>query len=75
MRRLNQGPQDARRFQMSWVESGGAPVSPPKATGFGRLVIERMAAEALQGEVTLEFPRDGLRWLLDADAAATIREI
>ena len=69
------GPQDARRFQMSWVESGGAPVSPPKATGFGRLVIERMAAEALQGEVTLEFARNGLRWHLDADAAVAIREI
>ena len=49
------GPAGARRFKMSWVESGGAPVSPPKATGFGRMVIERMAAEALQGEVKLEF--------------------
>ena len=68
------GPRDARRFNMSWVESGGAPVSPPKATGFGRIVIERMAAEALQGQVQLEFPPDGLRWHLDADAAAAIRE-
>ena len=69
------GPTDARRLQMSWVESGGAPVSPPKSTGFGRLVIERMAAEALQGEVTLEFPREGLRWFLDADATAAIKEV
>jgi PAS domain S-box-containing protein len=68
------GPHDARRFQMSWVESGGAPVSPPKATGFGRMVIERMVAEALQGKVQLEFPEDGLRWHLDADAAAAIKE-
>jgi PAS domain S-box-containing protein len=69
------GPPDARRLQMSWVESGGAPVSPPKSAGFGRLVVERMAAEALQGEVTLEFPREGLRWFLDADATAAIKEI
>jgi two-component sensor histidine kinase len=69
------GPTDARRLQMSWVESGGAPVSPPKSAGFGRLVVERMAAEALQGEVTLEFPREGLRWFLDADATAAIKEI
>ncbi len=68
------GPSDARRFQMSWVESGGAPVSPPTATGFGRMVIERMAAEALQGQVQLEFPEDGLRWYLDADAGAAIKE-
>jgi PAS domain S-box-containing protein len=68
------GPSGARRFKMSWVESDGAPVSPPKATGFGRMVIERMAAEALQGKVQLEFPVDGLRWHLDADAAVAIRE-
>jgi hypothetical protein len=36
-------------------------------------VIERMAAEALQGKVTLEFPRQGLRWRLDADAASAIK--
>jgi hypothetical protein len=59
---------------MSWVESGGAPVSPPTATGFGRMVIERMAAEALQGQVQLEFPEDGLRWHLDADAGAAIKD-
>jgi PAS domain S-box-containing protein len=68
------GPPGARRFKMSWVESDGAPVSPPKATGFGRMVIERMAAEALQGKVQLEFPVGGLRWHLDADAAVAIRE-
>jgi PAS domain S-box-containing protein len=66
--------KDARRFHMSWVESGGVPVSPPKATGFGRLVIERMVAEALQGSVALDFARDGLRWHLDADAAAAVRD-
>ena len=33
-----------------------------------------MAAEALQGQVTLEYPREGVRWSLDADAAATLKE-
>lgn len=68
------GSRDARRFQISWVESGGAPVSPPTASGFGHLVIERMAAEALQGQVLLEFPQDGLRWYLDADASAAVKD-
>jgi len=68
------GARDARRFHISWVERGGAPVSPPTATGFGRLVIERMVAEALQGGATLDFARDGLRWHLDADAAAALRD-
>jgi hypothetical protein len=58
---------------MSWAESGGAPVEPPGTKGFGQLVIERMAAEALQGQVTLEFAREGVRWALDADAEAVVQ--
>ena len=67
------GPRRERRFRMSWVESGGAPVEPPDTKGFGQLVIERMAAEALQGQVTLEFAREGVRWALDADAEAVVQ--
>ena len=37
-------------------------------------MIERMAAEALHGEVTLEYPRQGVRWSLDADATATLKD-
>jgi two-component sensor histidine kinase len=66
------GPRGERRFHMSWVESGGAPVEPPGTKGFGHLVIERMAAEALQGGVMLEFAREGVRWALEADAAAAV---
>ena len=69
------GPDDARRFQLTWVESGGPPVLPPRKKGFGHLVIERMAADALQGNVRLEFAPEGVRWSLDADAAAMLKEI
>ncbi|KAB2920096.1 MAG: PAS domain S-box protein [Hyphomicrobiaceae bacterium] len=63
-----EGPRNARRFHMSWIESGGPPVVSPRERGFGNLVIERIVAEALHGEVKLEFPPQGLRWFLDADA-------
>ena len=63
-----------RRFRMSWREDGGPAVTAPTKTGFGSLVIERMAAEALHGEVTLEYPRQGVRWSLDADATATLKD-
>jgi len=68
------GARGARRLHFCWVESGGPPVVPPEEKGFGHMVIERMAAEALQGQVTLEFPREGLRWRLDAGASAAIKE-
>lgn len=69
-----EGGRGKRRLSLSWLESGGPPVTPPEQKGFGRLVIERMAAEALQGQVTLEFPREGLVWRLEADAAAAVKE-
>jgi PAS domain S-box-containing protein len=69
-----EGRRGQQRLHFSWLERGGPPVTPPQEKGFGHMVIERMAAEALQGQVTLEFPREGLHWKLDADAAATIYE-
>jgi PAS domain S-box-containing protein len=69
-----EGGRGKRRLSLSWQESGGPPVTPPVEKGFGHLVIERMAAEALQGQVTLEFPREGLVWRLEADAAAAVKE-
>ena len=67
------GAPSGRRFHMSWREDGGPAVEqPPSRTGFGSLVIERMAAEALHGQVTLEYPREGVRWSLDADAGRDV---
>jgi PAS domain S-box-containing protein len=63
-----------RRFHMSWQESGGPAVQPPTRTGFGKLVTERMAAEALHGEVKLEFRPAGVYWAIDADASATLKD-
>jgi PAS domain S-box-containing protein len=69
------GAASGKRFQMSWREDGGPAIEqPPSRTGFGSVVIERMAAEALHGQVTLEYPREGVRWSLDADAGQTLKE-
>ncbi len=53
-------------FEMTWTEVDGPPVKPPAHRGFGRKVIERMAAEAVQGEVDYRFDPDGVRWTLRA---------
>jgi PAS domain S-box-containing protein len=69
------GAREKRQFQMTWIERGGPPVTPPRQKGFGHLVIERMVAEALQGKVKLEFQPPGLTWRLEADAAPMLREL
>jgi two-component sensor histidine kinase len=58
-------------FEMTWRESGGPPVRRNARTGFGRLVIERMAAEGLSAAATLDFDTEGVRWRL----AAPLKEI
>ncbi|MFW5661426.1 MAG: PAS domain-containing protein, partial [Oceanicaulis sp.] len=52
-------------LSISWVEAGGPEVSAPTASGFGSLVIDTVVADALCGDVTLDYAADGLRWRLD----------
>jgi PAS domain S-box-containing protein len=56
------------RLVVAWSESGGPPVPEPTRSGFGRTVSERMAAQALDGEVQLDFTPSGLVWTLTAPA-------
>jgi two-component sensor histidine kinase len=51
-------------FEMTWRESGGPPVRRNARTGFGRLVIERMAAEGLSAAASLDFDAEGVYWRL-----------
>jgi PAS domain S-box-containing protein len=61
-------PADSR-FRMMWVERDGPAVTPPSQTGFGHVVMEQLAARALQGEATLKFKPEGVCWTLEIPAA------
>ena len=51
-------------LQLKWEEFDGPPVLPPARKGFGHFVIDRMAAQSLNGEVKIEFRPEGLIWVL-----------
>lgn len=68
------GAGDDLRFQMSWVEHGGPPVTPPSHRGFGQIVMEQLAARALQGEAELQFKPSGVCWTLDIPARHVLWE-
>jgi PAS domain S-box-containing protein len=68
------GDHDGARFQMTWVERHGPAVSEPTHKGFGQVVMEQLAARALQGKATLYFEPKGLRWQLDIPAAHLLPE-
>lgn len=65
------GPQTVR---LAWEEAGGPPVAKqPVERGFGRVLIEQAVAASLQGEVTVEFAPEGLRWSLTFPASYIVR--
>lgn len=52
-------PQE-KKLRICWQETGGPPVLAPKRNGFGRLLLERVLASDLGGEVHLDFAPQGL---------------
>lgn len=61
---------DEPRLKLTWTEENGPPVRPPTRRGFGTTVIERHAASAFAGDVSVDFEPDGLRWRLIAPLAS-----
>jgi hypothetical protein len=55
-------------FSISWTESNGPPVIPPKRRGFGSTVTTSLAEMSVDGAVDLQFPQAGLTWRLTCPA-------
>jgi PAS domain S-box-containing protein len=58
------------RHRLAWREEGGPPVPPRGRRGFGSLLIERALAQDLDGDVVLDFRREGLVCSIDAPLPA-----
>jgi PAS domain S-box-containing protein len=65
------------RLRLVWQERGGPLVDAPTAKGFGHVVIERVAAQALNGEVKYTFAPEGVEWsiLIPPEFAAPRRRV
>ncbi|HZH51496.1 MAG TPA: HWE histidine kinase domain-containing protein [Microvirga sp.] len=59
---------DPPRLRLRWEEQGGPVVAPPKTRGFGSRLIERSLAQALGGEVHIEFAPTGVVCTINAAA-------
>jgi len=51
---------DADRLTLHWIESGGPPVQPPLAEGYGTRVISASIERQLDGSATFDWRPDGL---------------
>ncbi|WP_207350111.1 HWE histidine kinase domain-containing protein [Jiella sonneratiae] len=60
------------RFRLSWRESGGPPVTPPRHSGFGTLVTQKMTARGLGGSVDMDYAATGVVWTLTVPIEAVV---
>ena len=51
-------------LRLNWKEVGGPRVKPPKRKGFGSVVVERLAAAAVNGQADLRYEASGFKWSL-----------
>jgi two-component sensor histidine kinase len=65
---------DGDPLTMTWTERGGPPMQAPDHRGFGTMVIESMARQALGGEVRLDYARSGVAWQLTCPAVNALEE-
>jgi two-component sensor histidine kinase len=63
---------DNEMLTISWTESEGPPVSPPKQRGFGTIVMEAMTEYSVDGAVDLDYAPSGLTWRLTCTAASVL---
>jgi len=56
--------EEASKLKLVWQEKGGPPVTPPERSGFGRVMIETVVGQALEGDVRLSFPPKGVRCVI-----------
>jgi two-component sensor histidine kinase len=60
------------RFRFHWQEFDGPPVVPPTRQGFGRILLERVAAQEFGVPPTIRYAPDGLSYEIDAPLSAVV---
>jgi PAS domain S-box-containing protein len=71
-----EGAGTEARFKFQWQELDGPPVAPPTRQGFGRILLEKAAAQDFDAQPKISFAPEGLIYEIDAPlsvVAATVR--
>ncbi|MEH6696425.1 MAG: PAS domain S-box protein [Hyphomonas sp.] len=65
----------AGKFRIEWTETGGPEVRPPESTGFGSILLGRMARLSLNADISLDFAPTGLSWKLECPQEKAILDL
>jgi PAS domain S-box-containing protein len=60
------------RFKFQWQERDGPPVVPPTRQGFGRILIEKAAAQDFGARPKISYAPEGLSYEIDAPLSAMV---
>ena len=63
---LIEGAGTEARFKFQWQERNGPPVAPPTRRGFGRMVLEKAAAQDFGALPKIRFASEGVSYEIDA---------
>ena len=63
---------DPQIFTLRWQESAGPPVVAPTRRGFGRVVMDRITGQALDGKSEIRFDPTGVVWSLVVPAKSAL---
>jgi two-component sensor histidine kinase len=63
---------DRKRLFVRWEEVGGPPVMAPTSSGFGTLVLERMALQIQGASSSVKFNSPGVIWYLEAPVSSFV---
>ena len=63
---------EPRIFTLRWQEFGGPPVKAPTRRGFGRVVMDRITGQALDGKSEIRFEPAGVVWSLVVPAKSAL---
>ncbi|WP_044547282.1 PAS domain S-box protein [Mesorhizobium japonicum] len=69
------GSGTSRLFHLTWAETDGPQVTTIRQGGFGTVVLERVAPEAVGGRGNLEYGSHGITWNLEAPLAGLDRSV
>ena len=61
-------------LRLFWREHGGPRVAVPEKPGFGRVLLERVTPQAMDGLGRLSFEPDGLGWQLEVPADSVLAQ-
>jgi two-component sensor histidine kinase len=73
--RWQRQPETPDRVELTWVEQGGPPVTPPTRQGFGSKLVTRAFQSQMHSKIAFDYARDGLKCRIEFQIPAEADDV